>query len=313
MSRSVHGCQIPHRRRESWLHFGVPLKVLVAGGIKTAALLCSTTFALSGPTPANASLLQLFTVIYFPKLPFAVTDFAFLWQVQATRLSLPSICEGRTVALVLISENSCMVELRMMTAMCPARGHSCQSMCLGFSPDQIRPTVFPLPKPTKRFSMLPSCRTTNRMSGIESPGWRLLTNGGFKRRPTGSEMAGWRIAAVSLDNFVRILSGPLTRDPSHLVFLGATSCSKKTLLSSQVLLKPSDGLIVLSPVTNVFAFFLTRNTRLVSLWVSPRREGTLPWAANVTTLFCGLRANSTSPLTPATPGTNALTLRRPWA
>ena len=121
-----------------------------------------------------------------------------------------------------------MVEVKKMTAMYPAWAHTYQSMCLGFSPDQLRPTTFPLPKPTNRFSILLACRTTTRMTGIESPGYRLFTDGGFKRQPDGSEMAGWRIAAVSLDNFVRILCGPLTCDPCHLVFLGATSCSNDT-------------------------------------------------------------------------------------
>ena len=79
---------------------------------------------------------------------------------------------------------ACMVELKMMTAMCPAWAHTYQSMCVGFSPDQLRPTVFQLPKPTERLSMLLTCRTTTRMTEIESHGTKkLFTDGGFKRQP----------------------------------------------------------------------------------------------------------------------------------
>ena len=41
----------------------------------------------------------------------------------------------------------------------------------------------------------------------------------------GSDLAGWGIAAVSPDNFVQILCGPVLCGPRHLAFLGATSCS----------------------------------------------------------------------------------------
>ena len=63
------------------------------------------------------------------------------------------------------------------------------------------------------------------MTGIESPGWRLFTDGGLKRQDDGPVMVGWGIAAVSPDHFVRILCGPVSRDPRHLAFLGATSYS----------------------------------------------------------------------------------------
>ena len=97
-------------------------------------------------------------------------------------------------------------------------------MCLNFS-DQLRPSTLWLSKPKKRFSTLPSCRTTTRM-GIWSLGCRLFA-GGFEHQPDGSEMAGWGTTAVSPDNCVRILCGPVTCDPGHPAFLGA-SCSNNT-------------------------------------------------------------------------------------
>ena len=42
----------------------------------------------------------------------------------------------------------------------------------------------------KKFSMLPTCRVTTRLTGIESAGWRLFTDGGFKRNPDGTDAAG---------------------------------------------------------------------------------------------------------------------------
>ena len=70
----------------------------------------------------------------------------------------------------------------------------------GFHLDQLRPEVFPLPKPKN--PMLPTRRTTTRMTGIESPGLKLYTDEGSKRQVDGGELAGWRLAAASPDNFV---------------------------------------------------------------------------------------------------------------
>ena len=69
--------------------------------------------------------------------------------------------------------------IKMMTALCPASAHTYQTMCLGFRPEHLRPEALRLPKPKKKLDMLPTCRTTTRMTGIESPGWRLFTDGGF--------------------------------------------------------------------------------------------------------------------------------------
>ena len=66
------------------------------------------------------------------------------------------------------------------------------------------------------------------MTGTESPDLRLITDEGFKRQADGSELAGWGIAAVSPDHVFRLLCGPVTCDPRHPAFLGATSCSNNT-------------------------------------------------------------------------------------
>ena len=50
------------------------------------------------------------------------------------------------------------------------------------------------------------------MTGIESTGWRLFTDGGCKRNPDGTDAAGWGIAAVSPENIVQILCGPVICD-----------------------------------------------------------------------------------------------------
>ena len=59
------------------------------------------------------------------------------------------------------------------------------------------------------------------MTGIESPGWRLLTDGGLRRQPDGSELAGWRVSDVSPDNFVQNhltkMNKPFTRGAGSVV------------------------------------------------------------------------------------------------
>ena len=105
--------------------------------------------------------------------------------------------------------------------------------------------------------MLPTCRTTTRLE-------TFFIGGGFKRQP-GFELAGWGIDAVSPDNIVRIFFGPVTCDAGHPAFFGAAAM---TPLNSLGLLNLSDGLILSSPVVNVFAFCMTRNTLLRSLWKS---------------------------------------------
>ena len=75
---------------------------------------------------------------------------------------------------------------------------------------------------------LPSCRITTRLTGVESPGWRLFTDGGFEHDIDGADMAGWGVAIVSPEKFVRIICGPVVCDPRLLAFHGATSCSNNT-------------------------------------------------------------------------------------
>ena len=84
-------------------------------------------------------------------------------------------------------------------------------------------------------------------------GQTLFTDGSFKRQADGCELAGWGIAAVSPDNFVRISCCPFTCDPGHPAFLGATSCSSNTaeLTGFADALRRIDSF---NPVVNVFAF-----------------------------------------------------------
>ena len=86
---------------------------------------------------------------------------------------------------------------KMMTALCPAWAHTYQTMCLGFNLEQLEHEAFRLPKTKKQFSMLPTCRISIRMTGIESPSWRLFIDGGFKRQAGGTDAAGWGTAAAS--------------------------------------------------------------------------------------------------------------------
>ena len=66
------------------------------------------------------------------------------------------------------------------------------------------------------------------MTGIESPGWRLFTEGGKKPNIDGTEMACWSVAVLSPENFVRVVGGPVVCDLQVLAFLGPTSCSNNT-------------------------------------------------------------------------------------
>ena len=118
--------------------------------------------------------------------------------------------------------------IEMMSALCPAWAHTYQTMCLGFSPEQLGPENFRLPKPKKKFSILPGCRTTTRIIEIDFSGWKVFTDGSCKRQVNDTDLAGRGIAAVSPDNLVRILCGPVVCDPRQPEFLGATSCSNNT-------------------------------------------------------------------------------------
>ena len=82
----------------------------------------------------------------------------------------------------------------------------------------------------QQISVLPTCRVATRFTGIESPGWRLLTDGGFERIPDGTDAAGWRIAAVSPDNLVQILRGLVDCDLRHPAFFLAPPLAATTPL-----------------------------------------------------------------------------------
>ena len=99
---------------------------------------------------------------------------------------------------------------------------------LGFqlgSNSDLKPSGYPI---QKKLSMLPTCRVTTSLTVMKSRGWRLFTDGGFKRNPDCTGAAGSGIAAVSLDNLVQIASGPLVCGAQHPAFFGATSCCNNT-------------------------------------------------------------------------------------
>ena len=101
-------------------------------------------------------------------------------------------------------------------------------MCLGFHPEQLRPEAFWLRWQKKNFPMLPTCRITKRLTGIESLGWRLFADGCKKRNINGTEMGQLGCPIVSSENFVWVMCGPVVCDARLLAFLGATSCINNT-------------------------------------------------------------------------------------
>ena len=174
--------------------------------------------------------------------------------------------------------------------------------------DQLQPTTLWLSKPKKRFSMLPTCRTT-RM-GLESPGCRLFA-GDFKRQPDGSE-AGWGTTAVSADNCVRILCGPVTCDPGHLAILGASCSNNTTELSGfAVTLRRTDSFI--RCVERVRILYDSKHAARVALGVlHARKNNALAHICN--DLFASQKAGSKllftmSLATQAMLGTNAKIVR----
>ena len=122
------------------------LKVLIACGILIFAPPCSTIFVLSGLATTNALHPHTFSTIYPSKLPFAsdrlcilvsglLDAFVTTFNVRRTHrdlgLNFRDLMRGR---------------IKMMTAQCRAWLHT----YLSFSPDQLGPTAFWLPKPKKR-------------------------------------------------------------------------------------------------------------------------------------------------------------------
>ena len=85
-------------------------------------------------------------------------------------------------------------------------------MCLEFHLEQLRPEAFELAKP-KKFTVLPPGRITTSLAGIESPGWKLVADGRFRRNiDGGNDMAGWGFCLV------RIICGPVVCDLRILAF-----------------------------------------------------------------------------------------------
>ena len=97
-----------------------------------------------------------------------------------------------------------------------------QTMCLGFHTTQRRPEAFRFSKPKKIFTVLSTCRTTTRLTGIESPGWRLFTDGGLDATSKAQKSPAGGDVIVSPDKFVRVICGPVVCDPPLPAFLGAT-------------------------------------------------------------------------------------------
>ena len=85
--------------------------------------------------------------------------------------------------------------IKMMTALCPAWAHTYQTMCLGCKPEQLRPEALkPSGSPSQRkITMLPTCRTS-KLTGIESPGWRLFAHAFFKLSIYGTELSRLNIS-----------------------------------------------------------------------------------------------------------------------
>ena len=118
--------------------------------------------------------------------------------------------------------------IKMMAVLCPAWANTYQSMCLGFNPEQLKLIAFQLSNPKKEFSLLPTCRTTARVTGIPSPSWKLFTDWSFKRQDDETDVTGWGITVISSDNVVRTHCDSVTCDPRHPAFSRATSYSNNT-------------------------------------------------------------------------------------
>ena len=134
--------------------------------------------------------------------------------------------------------------------------------------------------------MPPNCRTITRLTGSVSPDWRLFTDGGFERQVDGSDLAGWGIAAVSPDNVVRLLCGPVV-----CVILAIWHFQEPpraaTALRNSLVLRSSQMDLFFHPSRRKGTFFVQiQSTRLVlpSVLITP--EETLLQLANATNSCC---------------------------
>ena len=132
--------------------------------------------------------------------------------------------------------------IKMMTALFPAWAHTYQTMCLEFSPGQLRQEAFQVTQTQEKVSYVAQLPNSYQMTGIASPGWKVFTDGGCKRQMDGTVLAGWGIAAVSPDDFVRILCGPVVCDASPSGILRGHPRNATTRRNSLVWPKLSDGL-----------------------------------------------------------------------
>ena len=102
--------------------------------------------------------------------------------------------------------------------------------------------------------MPPNCRTITRLTGNNSPDWRHFTDGGFERQVGGSDLAGWGIAAVSPDNFVRLLCGPVMCVILATWHFQEPPRAATTLRNSLVLLTLPDGFVFSSLAAKRYVF-----------------------------------------------------------
>ena len=148
---------------------------------------------------------------YYISCPTLFDHLHFLWPSTGECISPNAVCHGVLFKIAVRNDRLCILvsgslhafviafnlrrtnrglginfrvflygRVKMMTVLCLAWVHTYHSMYLGFFPDQLWPTAFRLPKPEKHFSMLPTSRTTTRMTGIEFPVWRRFTDWRFQ-------------------------------------------------------------------------------------------------------------------------------------
>ena len=113
----------------------------------------------------------------------------------------------------------------------------------------------------------------NRLSQLEaSHRWRF------------TDLAGWGIAAVSPDNFVRTLCGPVACEPRQSAFVGACSCTKNIAELTGFAESPQ-----MDPFSSFVVFKCVSSLILSTLRVLPLKSlmpgESLPWPTDVTTFF----------------------------
>ena len=109
--------------------------------------------------------------------------------------------------------------------------------------------------------MPPGCRAVAWLTGSGSPSWRLFIGGGFERQVGGSDLAGWGIAAVSPDNFVRLLFGPVMCVILATWHFQEPPRAATTLRNSLVLLTLPDGFVFSSLAAKRYVFLFRFKAR----------------------------------------------------